>query len=87
MANDEENGSRSTEEERKNNGGMTKDEEKAHKEIHENMSNQELQNLRDHIVKNTAEGNLNEFAQKEEKMIRDELSKRPGGEVKTNPGN
>lgn len=76
-----------TEEERRSNGGMTTDEEKAHKEIHENMSNQELQNLRDRIVKNTAEGKTSEFAQKEEQMIRDELSKRPGGEVKTNPGN
>jgi len=87
MATDEENGSGTTEEERKNNGGMTKDEEKAHKTIHENMSNQELQNLRDRIVVNTAEGKTSEFAQKEEQMIRDELSKRPGGEAKTKSSN
>lgn len=76
-----------TEEERSSNGGMTPNEEKAHKEIHENMSNQELQDLRDRIVKNTAEGKTSEFAQKEEQMIREELSKRPGGRPNTSSNN
>ncbi|GEM_PF-5929545 len=76
-----------TEEERSSNGGMTTNEEKAHKEIHENMSDQELQDLRDRIVKNTAEGKTSEFAQKEEQLIREELSKRPGRTTKTDSSN
>ncbi|NOU18791.1 MAG: hypothetical protein HOO91_14640 [Bacteroidales bacterium] len=76
-----------TEEERSSNGGMTTNEEKAHKEIHKNMKDQELQDLRDRIVKNTAEGKTSEFAQKEEQLIREELSKRPGRTTKTDSSN
>jgi hypothetical protein len=86
MATDEENGSRTTEEERRRNEGMTNEEEKAHREIHRNMNDQELQNIHDRVVNNTAEGKTSEFAQKEEQLVREELAKR-GREVKADPSN
>jgi hypothetical protein len=62
---------------------MADEEEKAHRIIHKQMSDQELQDLHER-ARNATVDKQNAFAQREEQLLREEMARR-GIQPKTRP--
>lgn len=60
-------------------------EDEAAREAHSRMSNQELQDARDHAANEVAKAPNNGYFQREEQRIREEMKRRAGAAPKTDP--